>query len=188
MATKYKVGEGTINEVNGFKVELLRYTKACQDGTSRAARFWGTITDSAGEIFTIPEQGFTVEQIDKKIGVTAKKIYNTSGEGRANPILRKLRKMRTEHEEMGLDVAEIDSKIAEIEQADANKAAVEKAIREAERAKKSENSAKIKELKKQLRKVEKVKRDNEEMGFDIISIETKMDEIKAELAELGVEI
>lgn len=188
MATKYKVGEGTINEVNGFKVELLRYTKACQDGTSRAARFWGTITDSDGEVFTIPEQGFTVEQIDKKIGVTEKKSYNTSGGGRTSPILRKLRKMRKDNEEMGLDVAEIDAKIAEIESAEAKKADEEKANREAERAKKSENSAKIKELKKQLRKVDKVKKENEEMGFDTIAIDTKMDEIKAELLELGVEI
>ena len=183
MATKYQVGE-CVNEVNGFKVELSRYTKACQDGSSRAARFWGTITSPDGEVFTIPSQGFTVEQIDHKVGVKATP---------RGTLLRKLQKMREAMIKNGLsNTEEIDVKIAEVKKIEEEKA-------EELRKKKAASSAEVREIKKQLKAIKKMRDDAVTYGFDTIQYDLKIDELnkqleksletnKEESSELGVEI
>lgn len=168
MATKYQVGE-FVNEVNGFKVELARYTKACQDGSSRAARFWGTITSPDGEVFTIPAQGFTVEQIDRKVGI--------KGAPKSN-LLRKLQRMREEMIKNGLsNTEEIDAKIIEVKKLEEEKA-------EELRKKRAASSAEVREIKKQLKAIKKMRDEAVTYGFDTIQYDVKIDELNKQLESL----
>lgn len=189
MATKYKVGE--LNEVNGFKIELTRYTKACQDGTSRAARFWGTITTPEGEEIISPENGWTVEQIDRKIGVTDKKVYNLTGERssrRESEKVRKLRKALHSLEDAGLPTDEAQSALdAALAEEEATKAEREREIaeaREIERANREELRAKKKALKAEIRKKEKAMKALKDAGMEYFAVEQIVNELKAELESL----
>lgn len=177
---KYPVGK---TEINGYVVEIIRYIGAQQisEKNRKAACFWGKITTPECEEILSPESGWGCKDIDRIVGNTAKKVYNRGGSTGESSKVRELKKMFAMNEKFGFDTtaiaAEIEKQVAEDE-----------ANREAKAKMTAENRAKISSLKKTLRELTKMCDKNREFGFDTISIEAKIAEIKVELAELGVEI
>lgn len=191
--TKYSVGG--VNEVNGFKVELTRYTKACQDGTTRCARFWGTITTPEGDVILSPDKGWSVEQIDKVVGVTVKKSYNLSGEGRArsgeSQAVRNLKKAIAMNEACGLPTDDAKAKLeALIAGEEKKREEIRKLSEEAKAILKAERekiNAEKKELREQIRKFEKAHKANMDAGLECFAIEEKINELKSKLESLKYE-
>lgn len=177
---KYPVGK---TEINGYVVEIIRYIGAQQitPTNRKAACFWGKITTPECEEILSPESGWGCKDIDRIVGNTERMMYNRGGSTGESSKVRELKKMLAMNEKFGFDTtaiaAEIEKQVAEDE-----------ANREAKAKMTAENRAKISSLKKSLRELTKIFDKNREFGFDTIAIEAKMDEIKGELSELGVEI
>lgn len=177
---KYPIGR---TEINGYVVEIIRHIGAQQiTSTNRkAACFWGKITTPKCEEILSPESGWGCKDIDRIVGNTDRMVYNRGGSTGESSKVRELKKMLEMNRKFGFDTiaisAEIEKQIAEDE-----------ANREAKAKMTAENRAKISSLKKSLRELTKIFDKNREFGFDTVAIEAKMDEIKAELSELGVEI
>lgn len=177
---KYPVGK---TEINGYEVEIIRYIGAQQisETNRKAACFWGKITTPECEEILSPESGWGCKDIDRIVGNTERMTYNRGGSTGESSKVRELKKMLAMNEKFGFDTTAIS---AEIEK----QVAEDEANREAKAKMTAENRAKISSLKKSLRELTKIFNKNREFGFDTIAIESKMDEIKAELLELGVEI
>lgn len=177
---KYPVGK---TEINGYVVEIIRYIGAQQISKKnrKAACFWGKITTPECEEVLSPESGWGCKDIDRIVGNTAKKVYNRGGSTGESSKVRELKKMLSMNEKFGFDTtaiaAEIEKQVAEDE-----------ANREAKAKMTAENRAKINALKKKIRDLNKLAEKNRAFGFDTIGVDNMIDEIKAELSELGVEI
>ena len=170
-----------VNQYNGFKVTVVRFVSAYDSSESgrTAAKHWGTIETTDGEIIDMGVKGMTTPQIKKKIeqlsggGVryTARE-YNRGGESGGNKELNQMIKLREQLESIGMSSEELDAKI------EAKKAEIE-ANRQ-----RNDNAPRIKEIQKEMKKLEKIKESLESIGMDTTAIVEKIVALESELSVL----
>lgn len=163
-----------INEVNGYKVNIIRVVSAYNnaDNSRIAAKYFGDITHPNGDITFMGDDGMTVTQIKKIIG-SSSRTYNRSGESNE---IKKLESLKAQLESLGINTADIESKI------EAKKAEIE---RERISAELRENRLqRIKELKQDLRKYVELHNAMTNFGLDTTEVDAKVDAIYAEIGLL----
>lgn len=172
MATNQRTFSDGINEMNGYTINVVRFVSAQQVGeTSRiAAKHWGTITTPSGEVIDMGESGMTTPQIKRIIGGETKS-YNRGGSSE----IKKLEKIKSQLESLGMSTAEVDAKIE-----------AEKARIEAERNR-VDNSKEIKRLQKEIKKLERIKSELDSLGCDTTEIISKISSLAIDLDVLLAE-
>lgn len=159
-----------MNEVNGFVVNVIRFVGAQQvSATSRvAARHWGTITTPDGVVIDMGESGMTTPQIKKLVGASTKH-YNF---GEFGGEIKKLEKLKSQLESMGMSTTELDAKI------EAEKERISAIV--------SRNAAttEIKRIEKEIRQLDEAKAQLESLGLSTTEVVSKIADLEAQIAQL----
>lgn len=167
-----------INEVNGFKVEIIRFVGAQQisETNRKAARYWGKIVTPEGKVINLGDNGREVGYIKKICGVETAS-YNRVGGGtpRESQEIKKLRQAISTLESMGMDSSAVQSKLDElIAKSEEDK----KAADAAKKAKSEEN----KKIKKEIKGLESALASMYAAGLDTSMVASKIAELKAQIA------
>jgi galactitol-specific phosphotransferase system IIB component len=169
MANQARTFQDGINEINGYTVNVIRFTSAFTTGYNsitgrpnrQCALHWGTITTPDGREISMGDKGMSTPQIKSIIGV---KPNNTE--------LSNLIKARNVLESNGMSTDEIDAKI------EAKKAEIE-----AERNR-VDNSAEIKKLEKEIKKIEEAREILTSNGVSTDELDNKLSELKSQVEAL----
>lgn len=178
MRTSQRFFQDGVTDYDGYKVDVIRFTSAVQNGASSriAAKHWGTITTPSGEVHTMGESGMTTTDIKKFIAKISRgavaytaQDYGRGGASGESAELRKMRNLRKMMADSGLPTADIDAKIsakeAEIETSKASKV----------------NAKRIKELEKEIAKLSK-------LHDDLVALNVPTTDIDIRLANLVIEL
>jgi len=168
-----------INEINGFKVEIIRFVGAQQisETNRKAARYWGTITTPAGKVINLGDSGREVGYIKKICGVETASYNRGGGDGtpRESQEIKKLRQAIATLESMGMDASAVQVKLDElIAKSEEDK----KAADAAKKAKSEEN----KKIKKEIKGLESALASMYAAGLDTAMVSAKIEELKAQIA------
>lgn len=175
MATNQRTFQDGINEVNGYVVNVVRFTSAYNTSFNEStgkwnrqcAKHWGTITTPSGEVIDMGESGMTTPQIKRIIGGETKS-YNRGGSSE----IKKLEKIKSQLESLGMSTADVDAKIE-----------AEKARIEAERNQ-VDNSKEIKKLEKEIKKLEKLLNQMSDLGMSTAEIDSKISDLNSQIDAL----
>lgn len=176
MANNQRFFQDGINEVNGFVVNVVRFTSAYNTSFNettgkwnrQCALHWGTITTPDGEEISMGESGMSTPQIKRIIGGETKP-YNRNGKSGE---LKQLESLKTQLESLGMSTAEVDAKI------EAKKAEIEAANNQID------NSKEIKRLEKEIKKLDKVKQQLESLGLSTEEIDSRYERLRSQIEDL----
>ena len=176
MATNQRFFQDGLNEVNGFYVNVVRFTSAYTTGVNpetgrpnrQCALHWGTITKPDGTEISMGESGMSTPQIKRIVGLSTNP-YQRDGESAE---IKALEKLKSQLESLGFDTTEVDSKIA------AKIAEIE------ERKNREDNSKEIKKIKKEIDKLNEICSDMLSLGLDTSELLSKVENLKRELESL----
>ena len=174
MGKNQRTFQDGLNEMNGYKIEVIRFVGAQQVGESSriAAKHWGTITTPDGEVIQMGDKGMTVTEIKKIIG-GATRSYNRSGQ---NGEIGKLMKLKAALEANGLATADVDAKIEQLK-------AEQEAKSEADKLS-VENQKKVKKIQKEIKKLDKLVAQTESLGVSADAIKAKIALMYADIEAL----
>lgn len=175
MATNQRTFQDGVNEMNGYVVNVVRFTSAYNttfnDSTGKwnrqCALHWGTITTPDGDVIDMGESGMSTPQIKRIIGGETKQ-YNRDG----NSEIKSLEKLKSQLESLGMNTAEVDAKIE-----------AEKARIEAE-SNRVNNSRIIKKFEKEIKELEKTKNQLRQFGLSTTELDAKIEELQDKIEEL----
>lgn len=176
MANKARTFQDGINEINGYTVNVIRFTSAfttCYNPTTgrpnrQCALHWGTIVCPDGREISMGDRGMSTPQIKAIIGGTTR-TYNR---GNNDSELSDLIKIKEKLELLGMSTIEVNEKI------EAKKAEIE------ENRNRADNTAEIKRLSKEIKSLEKVKSKLESFGLSTAEIDSKIEAINAQIDNL----
>lgn len=161
-----------LNRFEGFTVEVLRVQQSQQDGNSRIpARYFGKIYANDAIIKDFTLNGLNSKQIKLIIGKPLEVVNRTGATTNGDATLKKLQTAKIAMQAAGLDVSEINQKIAERE------SEIEEMNRQNEicnRIRREQNA----EIKKQIKKLEKAARAMMQAGLDCTAISEQIDALK----------
>lgn len=162
--------DGINNLENGFVVNVVRFTSAYDNGVNSriAAKHWGTIITPDGVEISMGDAGMTTPQIKKLCGLASKPYNNDSKK------LRELKSALETLQNLGLDTSNVEAKIAEIKDAEAERRAeIERDMREKSEAYRS--------LKKQIKELNKSRETLVNAGIDTTDLDGKIAELTERL-------
>lgn len=176
MANKARTFQDGINEMNGYTINVIRFTSAYTTGYNsitgrpnrQCALHWGTITTPDGREISMGDKGMNTPQIKAIIGGTTR-TYNRGNDGNG---LNELIKIKEKLESLGMSTTEVDAKI------EAKKEEIE-----AERNR-VDNTAEIKRLTKEVKNLEKLQSKLESLGLNTDEIAGKIEAINAQIDSL----
>lgn len=169
-----------VNDYHGYQVTVTRFTSAYDSSESgrTAAKHWGTIKTPEGE--SVEMDGMTTPEIKKMIeklsnGDVAYTATDYARDGvRKSSEIKELENAIETNKKFGLPTETLESLLAE-------KIAEDEANRAEKRRISAEERKRINGIKKQIKELEKAIEVNKKHGLDTIALETKIDELRAEI-------